>query len=166
MARFKQTDEEEEEKVVRSVKIYCSLFWILFSIMTCFEAYRLKVGGLHEPRSGFFPFVIGLLTGLLALIALFQSIREKKTRPELTSQESLRWWNIIVILGALIAYALSLEKVGFLINTFLFMLVLLKVVEPQSWKRAILVGLITAISSDLVFNVILGAQIPSGILGF
>jgi dolichyl-phosphate-mannose--protein O-mannosyl transferase len=91
---------------------------------------------------------------------------EKKERVEPQPQESFRWWNIVVIFGALIAYALSLEKVGFLINTFLFMLVLLKVVEPQSWKKAILGGLITAIASDLVFNIILGAQIPSGILGF
>jgi putative tricarboxylic transport membrane protein len=151
---------------VRSVKIYCSLFWLLFSIVTCIEASHLEMGELHQPGSGFFPFTIGLLTGLLALIALFQSIREQKERFEPQPQESFRWWNIIVILGALIAYALSLEKIGFLINTFLFMLVLLKVVEPQTWKKAILVGLITAIASDLVFNVILGAQIPSGILGF
>ena len=48
----------------------------------------------------------------------------------------------------------------------LFMLLLLKVVEPQPWKKAIGTGLITAVASDLVFNLVLGAQIPSGILGF
>jgi len=151
---------------MRSVKIYCSFFWLLFSVVTCLQASRLKMGGLHEPGSGFFPFAIGLLTGILALIALFQSIRTKGEKEAAVREESFRWWNIVVILGALIAYALSLEKVGFLINTFLFMLLLLKVVEPQTWKRAIGVGLITAIASDLVFNLILGAQIPSGILGF
>ncbi len=151
---------------MRWVKVYCSLFWLLFSVVTCLEASRLNMGGLHEPGSGFFPFAIGLLTGVLALIALFQSIREKKKRAAPQHQESFRWWNIVVILGALIAYTLSLEKIGFLINTFLFMVLLLKVVEPQTWKRAILGGLITAITSDLVFNVVLGAQIPSGMLGF
>jgi putative tricarboxylic transport membrane protein len=148
------------------VKVYCSLFWLLFSVVTCLEAFRLKLGGLHEPASGFFPFTVGLLTGLLALIALFQAIREKKEKAAPQPQESFQWWNIVVILGALVAYALSLEKLGFMINTFLFMVLSLKVVEPQTWKRAILVGLITAITSDLVFNLILGAQIPSGILGF
>ena len=148
------------------VRVYCSLFWLLFSVVTCLEASRLKLGGLHEPASGFFPFAIGLLTGVLALIALFQSIGEKKERLAPQSQGSFRWWSIVVILGALVAYTLSLEKTGFLINTFLFMLLLLKVVEPQTWKRAVLGGLITAIASELVFNVILGAQIPSGILGF
>ena len=148
------------------VRVYCSLFWLLFSVVTCLEAFRLKLGGLHEPASGFFPFAIGLLTGVLALIALFQSIKEKKERAVPQSRESFRWWNIVVILGVLMAYTLSLEKIGFLINTFLFMVLLLKVVEPQTWKRAILGGLITAIACDLAFNAILGAQIPSGMLGF
>jgi len=40
------------------------------------------------------------------------------------------------------------------------------VVEPQSWKTAILGGLIGAIAANVIFNVIFRAQIPSGILGF
>ena len=151
---------------MRWVKLYCSLFWILFSIVTCLEASRLNMGGFHEPGPGFFPFSIGIVIAILALIALFQSIREKKEGAAPQSRESFRWWNIVVIIGALMAYTLSLEKIGFLINTFLFMVLLLKVVEPQTWKRALLGGLITAIACDLAFNAILGAQIPSGMLGF
>src|SRR5512136_2709536 len=100
---------------MRSVKIYCSLFWLLFSVVTCREASRLKMGELHQPGPGFFPFAIGLLTGLLALIALFQSIRTKAEKGAAVREESFRWWNIVVILGALVAYALSLGKVGFLV---------------------------------------------------
>ncbi len=65
-----------------------------------------------------------------------------------------------------IAYALTLEPVGFLINTFWFMLLLLKVIEPQGWTKALLASLTTAVVSELFFNVLLGAQIPTGILGF
>jgi putative tricarboxylic transport membrane protein len=151
---------------MRSVKICSSLFWILFSVVVSREAFRLPMGEMKDPGAGFFPLMIGLLMMLLALIALFQSIREKKEGPRPQPQESFRWWNIVIILAALIAYALTLERVGFLINIFLFMLLLLKVIEPQTWKRAVLAGLTTAIVSDLFFNVILGAQIPSGILGF
>jgi hypothetical protein len=46
------------------------------------------------------------------------------------------------------------------------MCLLLKVVEPQTWKTSIIGGLITAIAANLLFNVIFKAQIPSGILGF
>jgi putative tricarboxylic transport membrane protein len=152
--------------MMKWVKIYGSLFWLLFSVIAIHEASRLRMGELSQPGPGFFPFSVGLLMGILSLAALFLSIRgqEKKVMP--AQEQAFRWWNIIIILGALIAYAFSLEKIGFVINTFLLMCLLLKVVEPQPWKTAILGGLITAIASNLVFNVILKAQIPSGVFGF
>jgi putative tricarboxylic transport membrane protein len=154
---------------MKSVKIYGSLFWLLFAVVMSREAFRLPMGEMKDPGAGFFPLLIGLVTGLLALIALFQSLREKKEQkeaPASRSTEPFRWWNLVVILAALVTYALTLTKVGFMINTFLFMLLLVKVIEPQTWKKALLAALITAVTSDLFFNVLLGAQIPSGILGF
>jgi putative tricarboxylic transport membrane protein len=151
---------------VRSLKICCSLFWLLFSVVMSCEAFRLPMGEMKDPGAGFFPLLIGLLTGLLALIALFHSLREK-TGPSVSGpKEPFRWWNLVVIFAALVAYALTLTTSGFMINTFLFMLLLLKVIEPQTWKKAVMAALITAVTSDLFFNVLLGAQIPSGILGF
>jgi putative tricarboxylic transport membrane protein len=127
------------------------------------------MGEMRDPGAGFFPLLIGLLTGLLALIALIQSIKAKREKDEAQasrSAERFRWWNIVVILAALAAYALTLTTLGFMINTFLFMLILLKVIEPQTWKKAVMAALITAVASDLFFNVLLGAQIPPGMLGF
>jgi hypothetical protein len=73
---------------------------------------------------------------------------------------------LVAVVLAVAAYAVILERIGFLVNTFLLLVFLLKVVEPQSWKTAIIAGLVTALASELLFNVILRAQIPSGILGF
>ena len=151
---------------MRRFALYCNFFWILFSLITCVESYRLKLGAIRQPGPGFFPFSAGLVMLILSLAALFQSIRKKNNVEKTTPQEPFRWWNIVIILIAVTAYAFSLEKIGFLINTFLFICLLLKVVEPQSWKTAIIGGLITTIAANLVFNVIFRAQIPSGILGF
>lgn len=151
---------------MRRILLYANLFWILFSLVTCVESYRLKLGTINTPGPGFFPFGAGFIMLLLSLAALFQSIRKESDVQKEPRQEPFRWWNIVIILAAITAYAFSLEKVGFLINTFLFMCLLLKVVEPQTWKTAILGGLITAVAANLIFNVIFQAQIPSGVLGF
>ena len=126
----------------------------------------MKLGAIHEPGPGFFPFCVGLVMLGLSLAALFQSMGKKKEVEKTVGQGPLRWWNIVIILAAITAYTLTLEKVGFLINTFVFIGLLLKIVEPQPWKTAILGAAITSISANLVFNVIFRAQIPSGILGF
>lgn len=145
---------------------YCNLFWLLFSLLTCVEAYRLTLGTINDPGPGFFPFSAGFIMFILSLAGLFQSMVRKKKVEETTPQEPFRWWNIVIILAAITGYAFSLEKIGFLMNTFLFICLLLKVVEPQTWKTAIIGGLITTLAANLVFNVIFRSQIPRGILGF
>lgn len=151
---------------MKRVARYCNIFWLLFSLVVCEQAYRLKLGAVTKPGPGLFPFSLGAVMLLLSLIALVQSIGKKGKEEKAPDQERFRWWNIVIILAAIIAYALTLDKVGFLINTFLFICVLLKVVEPQTWKTTILGGAITAITADIVFNVVFRAQIPPGILGF
>ena len=151
--------------IMRRVLFFCNLFWILFSLVVCVEAYRLNLGALNSPGAGLFPFSAGLVMLLLSLLAILNR-GEKGTEEKAAGGERVRWWNIVIIIAAIIVYALSLEKTGFLINSFLFICLLLKVVEPQSWKTAILGGLIGAIAANVIFNVIFRAQIPSGILGF
>jgi putative tricarboxylic transport membrane protein len=151
---------------MRRIALYCNLFWILFSLVVCVEAYRLRLGTVTKPGSGLFPFSLGVVMLVLSLSALFQAIGRKNKDEKRTSQEPTRWCSIVIILAAALAFALTLEKIGFLIDTFLFVGLLLKVVEPQTWKTSIIGGLITAVAANVVFNVVFRAQIPSGILGF
>lgn len=150
----------------KKVDFYTGLFWLLFSLVTCIEAYRLKLGDIRQPGPGFFPFWTGIIMGILSLVVLFQSIREKESKDSIVQDEPFGSWNIIIVLAVLTTYFLSLEKVGFLINTFLFIGIMLKWVYLQSWRTTILSALGTAIAAQLLFNVLLKAQIPSGIFGF
>jgi putative tricarboxylic transport membrane protein len=146
--------------------LYCNLFWLLFAVVTCEESLRLKLGGVTKPGSGFFPFCAGLVMLGLSLSALFQSFRKKADGEKEAGGETFRWLSIIIIVAAVVGFALTLETLGFLINTFLFITILLKVVQPQPWKTSIVGGLISAVVADILFNVIFRAQIPPGILGY
>jgi putative tricarboxylic transport membrane protein len=155
------------ENRTRSIPFYCNLFWVLFAIVTCVESYRLNLGGVNNPGPGFFPFCGGFVVLVLSLAALFQSIaKKKKDAGETSRQGPLRWWNTVIILAAIAAFAFSLEKIGFLVNGFLFICLLLKVVEPQTWKTAIVGAVITTVAANFLFNVVFGAQLPRGVLGF
>jgi hypothetical protein len=39
-----------------SVFFFGNLFWLLFSLITCMESYRLSLGSINQPGPGFFPF--------------------------------------------------------------------------------------------------------------
>jgi putative tricarboxylic transport membrane protein len=150
----------------RHIALYCNLFWLLFALVTCEESLRLKLGAVTKPGSGFFPFCAGLVILGLSLAALFQSTRTKAGGEKEAGGETFRWWSIIIIVAAVIAFALTLETLGFLINTFLFITIMLKVVQPQPWKISLIGGVVSAVVADVLFNIIFRAQIPSGILGF
>jgi putative tricarboxylic transport membrane protein len=156
------TSENKKRRVV----LYCNLFWLLFAVVTCEESLRLKLGAVTKPGSGFFPFSAGIVMLVLALAALLQSFRKKAGGEKEAGGASFRWWSIIIIFASVTAFALTLETLGFLINTFLFITIMLKVVQPQPWKTSIIGGLISAVVADLLFNVVFRAQIPAGILGY
>jgi len=141
---------------------------LLFALIMGQQATRLPMGEIQEPGAGFFPLVIAVVMGFLALLNLLQALKAKPGPPKEKDSpaEPFRWWNLVIILAALTAYGLTLQTVGFLINTFLFMLLLVKVIEPQTWTKSLVAALITAVVSDFFFNVLLSAQIPKGILGF
>ena len=153
---------------MKRIHLYCNIFWLLFSLILCIESYRLSMGGIRSPGPGLFPFCLGFVMAGLSLIGAIQSFgkHEHKQGETPDSRQPFRWWNIAVIIAAILAYALALEKLGFFICTFLFVGLLLKVVEPQPWKVAIVGGLIAAVSSEIVFNILLRSRIPSGLFGY
>jgi putative tricarboxylic transport membrane protein len=146
--------------------LYCNLFWLLISLILCFESYRIGIGAIREPGPGFFPFCVLFVMAVLSLIGAILSIGKYEKERKSDSEEPFRWWNIVVIIAAILAYAFALETLGFFVCTFLFIGLLLKVIDPQPWRVSILGGLIAAVSSDIVFNVLLQSQIPSGIFGY
>jgi putative tricarboxylic transport membrane protein len=151
---------------MKRILVFCNSFWILFSLFTCTEAYRLGLGSVSQPGPGFFPFAAGTVMLLACLTALLRAAWKKEKADHPGGEKQFRWWNIVIILAAITAYALSLEKIGFLVNTFVFMCLLLKVIEPQPWKTSIIGALITTVAANVIFNIIFQAQIPPGILGF
>ena len=106
---------------------------------------------------------MGFFSILLLLEALFKKSRGKEKKVIVWSRETL-WKNLILTSLALIAYALIMEKVGYLLATFVFILFLFKTVEPQKWIVSILGAIVTVLLSYIIFNVWLQCQFPEGFI--
>jgi putative tricarboxylic transport membrane protein len=66
----------------------------------------------------------------------------------------------------LFGYIVLLEPLGFLLTTFLCLLPLFKLSEPERWVRPLVLSCSIAILSYLVFSVWLQCQLPKGLLRF
>lgn len=140
--------------------ILCSL-----GIVIAAQSFRLRLGMLTEPGPGFFPFWSGVILGFLALLTfLKRSLGKPAQAPPWNLRE--RWGQLTLVVGVLLAYSVSLEPAGFILSTFLLLIVLFKVMGAG--RLVFLVGGSGAISVVVysVFKFWLGVQLPKGPIDF
>jgi putative tricarboxylic transport membrane protein len=145
--------------------LFINLFWVVFSLAVVLESWRLDVGSLHAPGPGFLPFIAAGLLGLLAVIALIQSGDGKRETEKGQAGFGGNLLKVILLTGILVIYIYLLSVLGFLIDTFLLLLFLFRVMEPLSWKKVLLADLITLVAVYLLFEIFLGTPLPKGFLG-
>jgi putative tricarboxylic transport membrane protein len=142
---------------------FTAVFWLGFSIFICIESYRLDIGSYHAPGPGFFPFLLGIIMGILSTILLTLSFGEKDVEEHVFNQVKLR--NIVVVLAALFIYAFFFTTIGFIVSTFVFVLILIGIVERKNWYIVILVSVTSSLLSYLIFKIWLQSNLPKGMFG-
>ena len=141
-----------------------ALFWVALGILLCYGAIRLGVGSASEPGSGFIFFWSGLILVVLSLIAFAESLRNgEQANPGIGA---LNWRKIVLVLLALLLYAFFLERLGFVLMTFLLLSFLLALIEGAHWGRSLGVAGAAAGGSYAIFELWLKIRLPHGIFGF
>jgi putative tricarboxylic transport membrane protein len=124
---------------------------------------RLKIGTFHNPGTGFFPFLAGVVFAVLSLTLLIQSLVAGENVEGILGK--VRWKNIILVLICLVVYAVVLEKLGFMISTIFFIGVVLRVIEKKRWSLVVAVSVSATLVFWVIFQYWLQSQLPKGIFG-
>ncbi len=144
-----------------------ALIWAAVGAVFCIGALDFGFSHMGTIGGGFFPFVAGAALIGLSIIVLITALAGKKkeepAEPFLPERDSFRKLSLALL--ALFAYVLVVRVGGFVPTTFLFMIFLLKFIEPQSWTVALGAGGLTTAAAHLVFNLWLKVQLPRGFLG-
>lgn len=101
--------------------------------------------------------------GILSTILLTLSFGEKDVEEHVFNQVKLR--NIVVVLAALFIYAFFFTTIGFIVSTFVFVLILIGIVERKNWYIVILVSVTSSLLSYLIFKIWLQSNLPKGMFG-
>jgi putative tricarboxylic transport membrane protein len=150
---------------MKSPDLFSSLFWMVLAVCLILWGYGLELGTLSEPDSGFIIFWAGILMFGLSMAVLLIALREKDRQAKRNPLWSGSGWRkVIWVTAALALYAFLLRPLGFLVGTFLFLLFLFRIYEPQKWLTTIWVSALMVIVTYLVFDVWLGSQLPNGFL--
>ncbi len=149
------------------------LIWVLLGIGICLGSIKLRLGDFHTPGAGFLPFLAGALLavfGLLLMLSTLYSLGKRGGNGEdhavPTRRPRRSFLNPLLTVAILLGYILLLEPLGFLLTTFVCLLLLFKLSEPQRWVTPLVLSCATAVLSYLVFSVWLQCQLPKGLLKF
>ncbi len=145
---------------------FSGFFWVILSLVIAFHSYRLGVGSVSDPGPGFIFFYAALFITLMAMLLLVGSWTKKEGEAEAGVFENVHWVKVLLPFAYILLYALILEKVGFMISTFLLIFLLLKTIEAKRWSVAVFVGIVASLGTYAMFELWLRVRLPKGIIGF
>ncbi len=144
-----------------------SLCWLAFAAAVAYGSYRLGLGTLTHPGPGFLPFWCGVILAGLAGLVFLKGKRSQRTGAGGSLRKlwaGLKWPKAIYVLLALLVYALTFVRLGFLLSTTVLLVFLFKAIEPETWLRAVVGAVVASVISYLCFGIWLQVQLPRGFL--
>jgi putative tricarboxylic transport membrane protein len=136
------------------------LFFFTFGVGFAVGGVALKLGTLMEPGPGFFPFFGGIILDIVVALLFFQTYRlqgEGKGDPRM-------FLGPLMVIAALFFALAIFERLGYIVAMAIVSLTILYVLKAKPLWLAIVVSILFAGSSYLIFDYLLSVPLPLGIL--
>jgi putative tricarboxylic transport membrane protein len=141
------------------------LLGIAIAVLAATTAIRSPDGyAVTGPR--FMPLVVGLFLLVLALLFLARTfVRQDTELAERAAREqaTTEWTPPAVVVGALLAYVLLLEPLGYIVATTLFFPAVAFVLGSRAHVRDAIAGLVLGVVLYVAFTEFLGVDLPAGL---
>ncbi|SDN79676.1 putative tricarboxylic transport membrane protein [Psychrobacillus sp. OK028] len=104
-----------------------------------------------------FPMGLGIILTALSIRLLYETF---KIKTEDTVKEKLQYKKFFIIFGSAILYAFLLEKIGYVVSTFLFLLIAFQTVERGKIIYSIIISTVFSVGVYYMFSELLGGSLP------
>jgi putative tricarboxylic transport membrane protein len=140
---------------------------LIFSLAVMEGARRMPPSGTFGPGAGFLPFWLGVAMAVLSIVLLVNATREPAQALDRSPFPRGRAvLSILETVGALAAFILLLETIGFLLSIALLTAFLLRVVERERWLTSMTIAVANSAGLYVIFQMLLGVSLPKNIFGF
>jgi putative tricarboxylic transport membrane protein len=138
---------------------------VALSVVFLFKSILLGLGTLQNPGAGLWPFVIAIVTIVLAVVqAVLPDIphagAEAPADAERSGAGQKPRAEALLLGGMVLAYALLLPYVGYLLLTVALIICAAIFVAQAHWWRALITALVSTGLVYLVFSSFLGIPLP------
>jgi putative tricarboxylic transport membrane protein len=137
-----------------------SLFLFLLGIGAIGGAIQLHVGTPTEPQPGFFPLLAGISLVVLSTIIFLKAWFGHRQKEEAFGEVR----RPALLLGVMIVLVAVLDRLGYVIGTFIASGLILRILNVKSWWVLLLTSFCLSIGTYILFDRLLGIELPVGIL--
>jgi putative tricarboxylic transport membrane protein len=133
---------------------------LIIGAITAWSSIHLAMGKLRHPGPGFLPF--GLACILIVLASALILATWKKGDPKAPFWPERTWIRPLLGLGAFVFYALAIDHIGFVITTFVFLVLWMWIIEKIGWVRILSISMAVTAVLYLIFAYFLEVPLPPG----
>ena len=136
------------------------VFFFMVGVAAAIGAIQLNLGSPTEPQPGFFPFVGSVILVFLSIILILQGWKRDDTEPVVFGEVR----RLVLFLAVMAAFVAFLDRGGYVICTFIASGLILRILNIKSWRVLILTSLCLSIGTYILFDKLLGVDLPVGFL--
>ncbi|RJR45273.1 MAG: tripartite tricarboxylate transporter TctB family protein [Desulfobacteraceae bacterium] len=153
----------QENGMKNKADLISSVFWLSFSVFIGIESYRMGLGTIQQPGSGFLFFWTAAALGFMSVVVFVRAwvargVAVTETFP-FGRQNSAK---LVSVLISLFLYAFLIEALGFILITLFLFLYLLGVIEKRKIGVTVLISVLVTSFAYLIFELALESQLPKG----
>ncbi|GKU77472.1 tripartite tricarboxylate transporter TctB family protein [Paenibacillus sp. L3-i20] len=137
---------------------YASFVFLLLGIGFMWQSAEISSSAYGSSVGpNIFPFGLGLALVLLSIRLFYEVLKSKAPSKE---KANLDYKRFFIIFGAAFLYAFFLEFIGYIIGTFLFLLIGFQVIEKGKMLRSIIIAGLFSAGVYVIFVVLLEGTMP------
>jgi putative tricarboxylic transport membrane protein len=152
---------------MKKAEMITGVVLLALSGLVIWGAEQMPPSSSFGPGAGFLPFWLGVLLAVSATILFASAWRrqptEKDNRSIFPGKQPL--FAITAVMVGLAVYIFLIETLGYLVDTFLLILFLMKTVEREKWPLTLIVAVVTTATLFFTFQILLKITLPSNMFG-
>lgn len=137
---------------------YTSIAFLLIGLLFVIESMKIAdsaYGSAVGPK--IFPMWLGIMLILLSLRLLYETFKYKT---DAKAKEKLQYKKFLIIFISAVLYAFLLEKIGYVISTFLFLFIAFQTMERGRYLPSVLIAGVFSFGVYYFFVEFLGGSLP------
>lgn len=144
--------------VIRQQKDFWSgVMFFALGVLFIVWSREYQFGTAQRMGPGYFPTVLGWLMAILGILVALPAF---KASSPVVHVDKIGWRGLLIVLGAVVIYGLTLLRLGFVVSLVLLMIISSMASDEFNWKETILSTIVLGLISYFAFVKGLELQFP------